>query len=99
MGLNETDIQDVKLAKPIALVDLWDIDDRINRLENCVERLEKCIEALVLLHKEERVKNWELILKEMLEREGVKKGGKTFIEPIFKLDTSEVCPSEFEELE
>lgn len=60
--------QDVKMARPIAVVDLWDIDDRIERLENTVERLEKVVTALAELYGEERVKNWELILKEMLKK-------------------------------
>lgn len=90
MELNETDIQDVKLAKPVAVVDLWDIDDRISHLEEITERLEKTVEVLVALYHEERVKNWELILKEMLDRKGIKKEGKTFIRPVFKIkNTSE----------
>ncbi len=97
MGLSRKDIQDVRQARPVAVVDLWDVDDRINWLQDLTDRLEKVVECLIELYREERVKNWEMILKEMLDREGVKKEGKTFIKPIFKMDTSEVCPSEFEE--
>jgi hypothetical protein len=83
--MDQKDFGDVRLARPVGITDLWDIDDRINRLEDCVERLEKCIEVLVLLYKEERVKGWELILKEMLEKKERKKGGH-IISPIFKMD-------------
>lgn len=66
--------QDFKLAKSVAVVDIWDIDDRINRLEAIAERLEKVVECLIELYRSERVKNWELILQEMLKKEAYKKG-------------------------
>lgn len=65
---------DFKLAKSVAVVDLWDIDDRINRLEAIAERLEEVVGCLVELYRSERVKNWELILQEMLKKEAQKKG-------------------------
>jgi len=99
MSLNGTDIQDVKLARPVAVVDLWDIDDRISHLEEITERLEKVIKCLVTLYREERVKTWEAVLHEMLEKKERKPGGQ-MIKPIFRMDTDEdtskVCPSEFE---
>ncbi len=82
--MDQKDFGDVRLARPVGITDLWDIDDRINRLEDCVERLEKCIEALVLLYKEERVKGWTLILQEMLKREDDKK--RKTIKPMFRTD-------------
>jgi len=66
--MDKKDFDDVKLARPVSVVDLWDIDDRIDRLEDVTCRLEKLTEILLALYHEERVKNWELILKEMLER-------------------------------
>jgi hypothetical protein len=85
MELNKEDIEDVRLSRPVAVLDLWDIDDRISHLEEIIERLEEVVEVLVVLYHEERVKNWELILKEMLDRKGIKKEGKTFIRPVFKI--------------
>jgi hypothetical protein len=92
MGLNETDIQDVKLARLVAVIDLWDIDDRISHLEEITERLEKVVQCLIALYREERVKNWEMILHEMLKR---KEDKKRMIKPIFKVeDTSLLEKSE-----
>jgi len=68
VGLSETDLNDVKLSRPVAVVDLWDIDDRISRLEDVACRLEKIVEVFLALYGEERVKSWELILKEMLKK-------------------------------
>ena len=76
MALNEKDIEDLKLARPVAVVDLWSIDDRVNRLEGITERLESIIieqarhiRSLVTLYHEERVKNWELIINEMVKEQ------------------------------
>ena len=92
MGLNETDIQDVKLARLVAVIDLWDIDDRISHLEEITERLEKVVECMIALYREERVKNWEMILHEMLEKE---ERQKRMIKPIFRIeDTSSLERSE-----
>jgi hypothetical protein len=75
MGFGEKDLQDVKLARPVALVDLWAIDDRIDRLEVITERLEAITRNLVNLYHQERVKNWELILNQMM-KEMDRKNGK-----------------------
>lgn len=68
MGLEEKDIEAVKLARPVALVDLWEMDDRLDHLEEITERLEKAVRSLVTLYHEERVKTWEVILREMLNQ-------------------------------
>jgi len=67
--MDQKDVQDVKLARPVAVVDLWGIDDRIDRLEEITDRLEKAIRILVTLYHEERVKNWEMILNQMLKEQ------------------------------
>jgi len=72
--MDEKDFQDTKLARPVALVDLWDIDDRIDRLQDLVIRLERVVESLIELYRSERVKNWEIILHEMLKKQEQKKG-------------------------
>jgi hypothetical protein len=74
--VSEKDLNDVKLARPIAVVNLWDIDDRISQLEEISRRLEKTLIAFCELYREERVKSWELILKEMVGRERGKKWTK-----------------------
>ena len=82
MALTEKDLADVKMARPVAVIDLWDIDDRIDRLEELADRLEAredrliaAIETLENLYRSERVKNWELILSEMLRKEEQKTRG------------------------
>jgi hypothetical protein len=67
--IEEKDIRDVRLSRPVAVVDLWDIDDRVEKLEKLVETLQKAILALEALYREERLRNWELILREMIKRE------------------------------
>ena len=69
VGVNHKDFEDVRLSRPVSVTDLWDIDDRISRLEDIAARLEKVLEAFILLYREERVKTWEMILKKMLEQE------------------------------
>ena len=76
MGLNKKDIEDVKLSRPIAVTDLWNIDDRIDRLEGITERLEIVVEVLFILYKEERVKNWTIILEELMRQRDLKKQKK-----------------------
>jgi hypothetical protein len=76
MSLTDSDFQDVRLARPVPVVDLWDIDDRIARLEAIAGRLEKAVEAFGELYKNERVKNWEMILQEMLKQYELKKGNE-----------------------
>ena len=75
--MDKKDFDDVKLARPVALVDLWDIDDRINRLQDMTERLEKVTEILLQLYREERVKNWELILRELMGKRDRKNEGRS----------------------
>jgi len=81
--IDKKDITDTKLARPVAVVDLWDLDDRISQLQDCVERLEKCIHALILIHNKENVRDWELLLREVLkgERDKVEKN-----KPIFEVE-------------
>jgi hypothetical protein len=67
MGLTDSDFQDLRLSRPVSVTDLWDIDDRIDRLERVAERLERAVVAFGELYKSERVKNWEMILQEMLK--------------------------------
>ena len=66
--MDKKDLEDVKLARPVSVVDLWDIDNRVDRLEDAVTRLEKVVECLVELYHEERVKSWDLILGKMMQR-------------------------------
>lgn len=67
MALNEKDIEDIKLSRPVAVVDIWDLDDRISRLEEVADQLGKAVRTLVTLYHEERVKSWELILNQMMK--------------------------------
>lgn len=69
MPLDEKDTHDLRLARPVAVVDLWEAKDSLDRMEKIVERLEKTVRTLVTLYHEERVKSWELILKEMMRQE------------------------------
>jgi myosin-crossreactive antigen len=73
--MGEKDIEDFRLARPIAIVDLLSIDDRINKLEDVVNRLERVVEALLQLYRNERIKSWELILNKMVDKELQKKKG------------------------
>lgn len=66
--MSNDDTKDVKLARPVAVVDLWDIDDRINRLDDCIERLEGIVQILLEHTHNERVKDFERILKGELEK-------------------------------
>ena len=72
MSLEQKDFDDTRLARPVALTDLWDIDDRISRLENIADRLERIVQALILLHKEETVKGLAALFSEALNQQ--KKG-------------------------
>jgi hypothetical protein len=74
MSLTDKDFQDLRLCRPASAVDIWDLDDRIDRLEAIAERLERAVAAFGELYKGERIKNWELILREMLKREENKRG-------------------------
>ena len=69
MSLDKKDIEDVRLSRPVSVTDLWDLDDRVDRLEDVVNRVERVVEVLIELYRSERVKNWEMILKEMVNQE------------------------------
>jgi hypothetical protein len=71
-GLPEPDhdpLNDFRYARPVAVVDLWDLDDRIERLEGICDRLEAAINALVLLHKEEVVQGLTVLFSRALDGE------------------------------
>ena len=79
MTLTEKDFDDLRLARPVPVVDLWDLDDRISCLEAIAERLERAVVAFGELYRSERIKSWELILREMLnEQRGQKNEYRTF---------------------
>lgn len=66
-------LEDVRMSRPCAVTDLWDLIEVVNKLENLVERLELVLLGFSNLYKEERIKNWELILKNLekrIKREG-----------------------------
>ena len=73
-------------SKPISFLtisDLADLMDRsqrlekiVDRLEDSVSRIEKVLEGFIELYNTERVKNWELILKELVERKTAKYGNR-----------------------
>jgi hypothetical protein len=67
MSLDKKDIE--MMAVSIPVVDWWDIREEIDQLNDTVNRLKKIVEALILLHREERVKTWEMILQKMMEQE------------------------------
>ncbi len=73
--MDSEDFQNLKLARPVAVVDLWDVEDRITRLEAIVERFEHVLEGFLVLYKEERIKTWEMILRKILEEEKGRPGG------------------------
>jgi hypothetical protein len=75
MTFSEKDAEDTRLARPVAITDLWDIDGRIDRLEDLVIRLEKIVEALILLQKEETVKGLAALFSEALDQQQ-KKGNR-----------------------
>jgi hypothetical protein len=94
--MDRIDIEDTKLARPVAIVDLWDIDDRINQLTEIAECLKGVTQALLEHAHDERVRDFERILSNALDREDARRNGKKFIKPIFKVGISEV-DSEFDE--
>ena len=71
--LDERDKDMMAISVPV--VDYWEMRDDLDRLEDAVLRLEKVVEALIELHRNERVKNWELILREMIR--GHQNGNRT----------------------
>ena len=74
MGLEKKDLEMMSISVPV--VDYWEMKEEIDRLSDCVERLENVLEAFIKLLQEERVKNWEMILQKMLEKEERKKGNR-----------------------
>jgi len=57
MTFTEKDAEDTRLARPVSVVDLWSLDDRIDRLESieikileAAEIVERVAEKLVRLH-------------------------------------------------
>jgi hypothetical protein len=62
------------MALSVPTVDLFELRDDLDRLEDAVIRLEKVVECLIELYRSERLKNWKLILREMLRKEEQKKG-------------------------
>jgi len=67
MGLDERDKEMLSIATPV--VDYWEMREELDRMEDTVNRLEKIVECLLELYRGERVKNWEMIIKEMLKQE------------------------------
>lgn len=72
MGLDKRDKEIMALSVP--MVDYFEMREDLDRIEDVAIRLEKIVEVLVELYLKERVKNWELILREMLKKEEQKKG-------------------------
>jgi hypothetical protein len=75
VGLEKRDAEMMCVSIPV--VDYWEMREDLDRLEDMVNRLEKVLEALFLLYKEERVKNWEMILQAMVnEKKGMRDGNR-----------------------
>ena len=74
MGLDKRDKEMMALSVP--MVDYFEMREDLDRIEDVVIRLERIVEVLVELYLKERVKNWELILREMLKKEEQKKGNR-----------------------
>lgn len=72
MGLDKRDIEMMCICIPV--VDYWEMREDLDRLENVVNRLEKVVEMLIELYRSERIKNWEMILRKMLEKHEEKRG-------------------------
>jgi hypothetical protein len=72
MSLDRRDLEMLTVSIPV--VDYWEMREELDRLNDSVDRLERITEALIELYRVERVKNWEMILQEMLEKEETKKG-------------------------
>lgn len=76
MGLTEKDIEDTMQARPVAVVDLYDVHDLLDKMSTIIDRLEDITRMLHEHLHQERSKSWELILKAMLEKEDQKRGDK-----------------------
>ena len=74
--IDQRDRQMMAVSTPV--VDYLEMREDLDRLEDAVNRLEKVVECLIELYRSERVKNWELILQEMLkEKKGNNYGNRT----------------------
>jgi pyruvate-formate lyase-activating enzyme len=78
MSLEKKDLEMMSVSIPV--VDWWDIQEDIERLTEVVQRLEKVLDYFIAIYHEERVKNWEMILQKMIEKQE-KKGNRN--EPAF----------------
>jgi hypothetical protein len=78
MSLEKKDLEMMSVSIPV--IDWWDIQEEIERLNDNVNRLERVVEVLIELYRTERVKNWEMILQKMMEKQE-KKGNRN--EPAF----------------
>lgn len=74
MVLENKDLEMMCVSIPV--VDYWEMKEEISNLQDAVCRLERIIEALILLYREERVKNWEMILRKMLEKNEQRRGDR-----------------------
>lgn len=72
MGLDKKDLQMMSVLIPV--VDWWDIQEEIDRLEDIADRLERIAEVFLALYKEERTKNWEIVLQTMMKKHQNGKG-------------------------
>ena len=68
MGLEQKDIDDMRMARPVAVIDVWDLHDLLEKMEAIVNRLGDITRELHDQLHEERQKNWQLILEEMLKQ-------------------------------
>jgi hypothetical protein len=80
MSIDKKDREMMSLSVPV--VDYFEMKDEIDRLSSTVERLETAIQVLTELYRTERVKTWEIVLREMLNqmekgetRNGFRTGG------------------------
>jgi hypothetical protein len=87
MGLDKKDIEMISISVPV--VDYWEMKEEVDKLTDAIERLEKIIECLIALYREERLKTWELVLREMMNRQEKKPKG-IMTKPIFKVDFDEI---------
>jgi hypothetical protein len=64
------------MSVSVPVVDYLEMREEIDRLEDAVNRMEKIVECLAELYLKERVKNWEIILQQMVGKEERKKGNR-----------------------
>jgi hypothetical protein len=68
MSLDDQDIQEVKMARPVSVVDLWEAKDFLDRLEDVTVRLEAVLDGFTLLFREARVQGLEAVFNEILKK-------------------------------